>query len=66
MSVKFALSLLNVMSSRVRLPLVEPKTDTKANIAAVLADVCERHSGYMIGNFSATDCLRRAELQLTA
>ena len=55
MSVKYALSLLNVMSSRVRLPLVEPKSDTKANTAAVLTEVCERHSGYMIGNFSAAE-----------
>ncbi len=53
-----------MMSSRVRLPLVEPKSDTKANIAAVLADDCEQHFGYMIGNFSATDCLRKAKLQL--
>jgi 4-hydroxy-tetrahydrodipicolinate synthase len=55
MSVKYALSLLNVMSSRVRLPLVKPKNDTKANIASVLADVCARHSGYMIDNFSAAE-----------
>jgi len=40
-----------MMSSRVRLPLVEPKSDTKANIAAVLADDCEQHFGYMIGMF---------------
>ena len=55
MSVKYVLSLLNVMSSRVRLPLVEPKSDTKASIAAVLTEICERYSGYMIGNFSATE-----------
>jgi 4-hydroxy-tetrahydrodipicolinate synthase len=67
MSVKYALSLLNMMSSRVRLPLVEPKSDTKAYIAAVLTDVCKRHSGYMIGNFSAAAELRaEAELQFIA
>jgi hypothetical protein len=55
------------MSARVRLPLVEPKSDTKANIAAVLTDVCKRHSGYMIGNFSAAAELRaEAELQFIA
>jgi 4-hydroxy-tetrahydrodipicolinate synthase len=53
MPVKYALSLLKVMSSRVRLPLVEPTSDTKANIASVLANVCEKHSGSMIGNFNA-------------
>src|SRR6201999_2358606 len=46
--VKYALSLLKIMSSRVRLPLVEPNSDTRANIAAVLADVGEKHSGSTI------------------
>jgi 4-hydroxy-tetrahydrodipicolinate synthase len=47
---KYALSLQHLMSSRVRLPLVEPSSDTKARIAAVLQDVCERHSDGVVGN----------------
>src|SRR5262249_34801743 len=39
--VKYALSLLGVMSSKVRLPLVEPAETTKDEVSAVLADVCE-------------------------
>ena len=39
---KYALSLLKLMSLRVRLPHVEPSSDTKAEIAAALEDVCER------------------------
>jgi 4-hydroxy-tetrahydrodipicolinate synthase len=47
--VKHALSLLDVMSSRVRLPLVEPSHATKAEIASVLSHVCERYSDDLIG-----------------
>ena len=55
--VKYALSLLNFTSPRVRLPLVEPTNRTTANIASVLADVCERYSDYVIGNLSAAEPL---------
>jgi 4-hydroxy-tetrahydrodipicolinate synthase len=51
--VKYALSLLNVMSPRVRLPLVELNDATKADIASVLAQVCERYSDYVICKPSA-------------
>ncbi|HKA71934.1 MAG TPA: dihydrodipicolinate synthase family protein, partial [Xanthobacteraceae bacterium] len=51
--VKYALSLLGVMSSRVRLPLVEPADNTKDEISAVLADVCEGYSEYMVGQPAA-------------
>ena len=47
--VKYALSLLNVMSPRVRLPLVEVKEETKADIARVMAHLWEQYSDLMIG-----------------
>jgi 4-hydroxy-tetrahydrodipicolinate synthase len=53
--VKYALSLLNVMSPRVRLPLVELNNATKAEIASVLAHVCEQHSDYLLGQVSAVE-----------
>ena len=53
--VKYALSLLNVMSPRVRLPLVEPNNGTKTDITSVLASVCERHSDSVIGKLSAAE-----------
>jgi 4-hydroxy-tetrahydrodipicolinate synthase len=49
---KYALSLLNIMSARVRLPLVEPSRETKTEIASVLADVCARYSDSVIGRLS--------------
>ena len=48
--VKYALGLIKMMSPCVRLPLVETNSDTKANVASVLASVCEADS--TIGNFS--------------
>jgi 4-hydroxy-tetrahydrodipicolinate synthase len=51
--VKYALSLLNLMSPRVRLPLVELTNETKADIASVLAHVCAKYSDCVIGNLSA-------------
>jgi 4-hydroxy-tetrahydrodipicolinate synthase len=56
--VKYALSLLNVMSPRVRLPLVELDDERKAEIAAVLAYVCE-HSGHVIGTPGAASARGR-------
>jgi 4-hydroxy-tetrahydrodipicolinate synthase len=47
--VKTALSLLNIMPARVRLPLVEPTPQTKAELALVLADVCERYPDWIVG-----------------
>ncbi len=46
---KYALSLFNIMSPRVRLPLVELRSETKAEIEAVLTQVCEGSSDYLIG-----------------
>jgi hypothetical protein len=41
---------MNMMSPGVRLPLVELKNESKAEIDAVLAQVCEDYADYMIGN----------------
>jgi 4-hydroxy-tetrahydrodipicolinate synthase len=46
---KYALSLLGLMSPKVRLPLVEPTEQTQAEIAAVMAQMCNWYSEYMIG-----------------
>jgi 4-hydroxy-tetrahydrodipicolinate synthase len=46
---KYALSLLGLMSPRVRLPLVEPGDRTKIAIASALAQLCDEYSDSMIG-----------------
>jgi 4-hydroxy-tetrahydrodipicolinate synthase len=48
--VKYALSTMKMMSPGVRLPLGELKNESKAEIDAVLAQVCEGYTEYMIGN----------------
>jgi len=48
--VKYALSAMKMMSPAVRLPLVELKNESKAEIDAVLAQVCDGYADYMIGN----------------
>jgi hypothetical protein len=53
--VKYALSLLNVMSPRVRLPLVELNNASKAEIASVLAQVCEQYSDHVLGHPSTAE-----------
>jgi 4-hydroxy-tetrahydrodipicolinate synthase len=47
---KYALSLMNLMSARVRLPLVEVKSETKADIEKVLMQIGTKYSGCMIGD----------------
>ena len=47
--VKYALSLLNVMSSRVRLPLTELSDRSKAEVTSMLAHVRERYADDVIG-----------------
>jgi 4-hydroxy-tetrahydrodipicolinate synthase len=47
--VKFALSLLNLMSPQVRLPLVELNESTKQTVASVLAEVIEQHWHDIVG-----------------
>jgi 4-hydroxy-tetrahydrodipicolinate synthase len=51
--VKYALSAMKLMSPGVRLPLVELKDESKAEIDAVLAQLCEGYGEYMIGNAAA-------------
>lgn len=46
---KYALSLLGLMSPKVRLPLVELSDQTKAEVAAVLARVCDGYAEHVIG-----------------
>ena len=46
---KYALSLLGLMSPKVRLPLVELTNPTKAELAGTLALVCDGYSDSMIG-----------------
>ena len=53
--VKYALSLMNIMSPRVRLPLVELNDATKADIASVLAEVHERCREDVVGDLTAAD-----------
>ena len=47
--IKYALSLMNGMSARVRLPLVAVADETKAEIASALARICNCYSEHMIG-----------------
>jgi 4-hydroxy-tetrahydrodipicolinate synthase len=49
--IKYALSLLDIMSPRVHLPLVEVRSETKGEISSVLA----RYSNYMIGQVGGDD-----------
>jgi 4-hydroxy-tetrahydrodipicolinate synthase len=53
--VKYALSAMKMMSPAVRLPLVELRNETKAEIDAVLAQACEAYSDYMIGHVPGPD-----------
>ena len=48
--VKYALSLLNLMSPRVRLPLVGLRDESKATIDSVLEKLCDRYSDHMLGS----------------
>jgi hypothetical protein len=46
--VKYALSAMDLVLPRVRLPLVELKGETRAEIDAVLGRACEKYPGYLI------------------
>jgi dihydrodipicolinate synthase/N-acetylneuraminate lyase len=48
--VKYALASMSLILPRVRLPLVEVKSDAKAEIDLILAHMCERYPRYMIGD----------------
>jgi 4-hydroxy-tetrahydrodipicolinate synthase len=53
--VKYALSTMQMMSPRVRLPLVELENESKAEIDAVLAQVAEGYADYLIGSTFGCD-----------
>lgn len=46
---KYALSLLDLMSAKVRLPLIEVTNATKAELTTTVALVCDQYSEYVIG-----------------
>jgi hypothetical protein len=46
---------MKLMSPAVRLPLVELKDESKAEINAVLAQVCDGYAEYMIGDAVGQD-----------
>jgi 4-hydroxy-tetrahydrodipicolinate synthase len=46
---KYALNLLGLMSPKVRLPLVELTDANKADVGAVIAQVCEDYADYVVG-----------------
>jgi hypothetical protein len=46
------LSLCDLMSPQVRLPLVELTERTKAELAAVMAQMCDENAEYIIGKAS--------------
>ncbi len=57
---KYALSLLGLMSQNVRLPLVELTPATKSEVADGLARLCEESGEYLIGTMSSRSPERRA------
>ena len=46
---KYALSLLSLMSPKVRLPLVELTSQSKVEVAAVMAHICDHYAEHLIG-----------------
>jgi 4-hydroxy-tetrahydrodipicolinate synthase len=58
--VKYALSLMKLVSSQVRLPLVEVTTQTKAEIDQVLARIAIEYPGYLVGDVPRQDGTRVA------
>ncbi len=55
--VKYAMSMLGLMSAKVRLPLVELSEQSRASVAVTLERMCDVYSDYMIGS------LRTAEVR---
>jgi 4-hydroxy-tetrahydrodipicolinate synthase len=53
--VKYALGTMDLVSPRVRLPLVELSSASRAEIDAVLARVSEKHPGYLIEKLARRD-----------
>ena len=59
--VKYALSLLGLMSPKVRLPPTELADQAKAEVASVLSKLCNEYAGYIIGTMCATEVSCAAE-----
>jgi 4-hydroxy-tetrahydrodipicolinate synthase len=53
--VKYALSVMNLMSPQVRLPLVELTSESKIEIERMLAHLAIKYSGSLIGSMSGQD-----------
>ncbi|HXX08749.1 MAG TPA: 4-hydroxy-tetrahydrodipicolinate synthase [Pseudolabrys sp.] len=53
--VKYALSLLGLMSAKVRLPLVELGKESRDAVSAALARICDVYSDYMIGTLPKSE-----------
>jgi len=49
---KYALSLLGLMSPAVRLPLVEPSEQTRAEVAAIVKKMSDAHPEYLVATTS--------------
>jgi 4-hydroxy-tetrahydrodipicolinate synthase len=60
--VKYALSLLGLMSPKVRLPLVELADRAKAEIAAIIAKMCDENAEDMIGRMSRPEHFKHRAL----
>src|ERR1700704_4012215 len=58
--VKYALSLMRLMSPSVRLPLVELSSASKAEIEAVLGQLCREYPHDTIGSVTRPDCVAPA------
>lgn len=62
--VKYALSLLGLMSPRLRLPLVEPSEQTKEEIYKLLVRLCDGYGISLIGNIDGRAPSRESALAL--
>jgi 4-hydroxy-tetrahydrodipicolinate synthase len=56
---KYALSLFDLMSPKVRLPLVEPSKEVRTELQTAIAQVCDSYSDEMIGKFGDLALYRR-------
>ena len=56
---KYALSLLGLMSPKLRLPLVELTSQSKAEIAAVMAHICDHYAEYLMGKMCEPEYVGR-------
>jgi 4-hydroxy-tetrahydrodipicolinate synthase len=57
---KYALSLLGLMSAAVRLPLVQPSEDAQAEIRVLLSQICDGYQEQMLGKFDDIADMRRS------